>query len=111
MIEKFELVPFDKFEWDAGNLTKAQKHGLTLIEIESVFQKEVFYGLDEKHSSNEERWIAVGVTSNGKSCFSVFSFRSKSARIIRVFSARRMHLRERRVYEKRKEETKNRSVF
>jgi uncharacterized protein len=33
-------MKFDGFDWDAGNASKGQKHGLSLAEIESVFLNE-----------------------------------------------------------------------
>jgi hypothetical protein len=40
----------DGFKWDAGNIAKCQKHGLSLEEIEVFFRSKIFVAPDLKHS-------------------------------------------------------------
>ena len=85
------------FEWDTGNIAKCQKHGLSLEEIEAFFRSKIFVAPDLKHSGEEERFLAVGYSSDGKPMFVVFTIRSN---LIRPISARYMHKKEARNYEK-----------
>ena len=86
----------DGFEWDEGNIAKCQKHGLSLEEIEVFFQSRVFVAPDLKHSEDEERFLAVGYSPNGKPMFVVFTLRGN---LIRPISARYMHKKEAQNYE------------
>jgi len=55
-------MKFEGFNWDAGNINKCQKHGLTRKEIETFFlQEKIYVTPDIKHSSNEDRFLAIGV--------------------------------------------------
>jgi uncharacterized protein len=89
------------FDWDEGNRTKCQKHGLSLAEIEWVLR----YGLlrvtdDEKHSLNEKRLIAIGRTQVGRFALVGFTLRRRRGQtFIRPVTARYMHAREMRRYE------------
>lgn len=86
------------FEWDDGNLLKNwEKHKVTASECEQTFfhQPLVVAG-DEKHSTREVRFFALGQTDMGRLLFVVFAVRKK---FIRVISARDMNRRERKAYE------------
>ena len=48
------------FDWDDGNQEKCLKHGLTLEEIESVFDGIVMVLPDPNHSGVEDRSRAIG---------------------------------------------------
>lgn len=48
------------FNWDSGNREKCLKHGISVLEIESVFTRNPSVAPDPKHSSYEDRFIAVG---------------------------------------------------
>ena len=54
------------FEWDSGNRSKCQKHGLSLEEIEGLFALSVMILPDHTHSSAEERLRAIGRTTAGR---------------------------------------------
>lgn len=85
------------FEWDAGNATKVrERHGVEPAECEQAFLGEPFlvYG-DVNHSQNEERWFALGRTSESRPLFLVFTLRGP---LIRVLHARDMNRKERRFY-------------
>ena len=86
----------DGFEWDEGNIAKCQKHGLSLEEIEAFFRSKVFVAPDVKHSGEEERFLAVGSSRDGKPMFVVFTLRDN---LIRPISARYMHKKEAQNYE------------
>ena len=92
---------FDGFDWDAGNREKCLKHGVSTAEIESLFAGTVLVRPDPAHSSQEERFRAVGKTGAGRHLFLTFCWRSSNGRhLIRPISARYMHAREVRSYEK-----------
>jgi len=82
------------FNWDDGNIYKNEKkHGLKRQEIEEVFFNEpLLIKEDFKHSLNEERCFALGITNNGKRVYVVFT---KRGEFIRVISARLMNKKER----------------
>ena len=89
------------FEWDAGNREKCQKHGVSLAEIEYVLEQSPGYAPDPRHSSKEDRFIAVGRTSVGRPVFIAVTFRDTDAgTLIRPISARYMHQKEIESYEK-----------
>lgn len=83
------------FDWDAGNTEKCRKHGLLLAEIESVFADIVQVAIDDAHSINEPRQLAIGRTSSGRAAFVVFTLRRTDGETrIRPLSARYMHIKE-----------------
>jgi uncharacterized DUF497 family protein len=89
------------FDWDDGNRDKCQQHGVTIPEIESVFNRPVAVIPDPANSRIEERFKAIGVTAAGRHVFVVFTLREREATtLIRPISARYMHPKEVRYYEK-----------
>jgi len=83
------------FDWDAGNLQKCLKHGVTVADIESVFAGQVMVSPDPAHSAFEDRFKAIGKTANGRYVFLIFTLRGHSSeRLIRPISARFMHQKE-----------------
>ncbi|HEY3741751.1 MAG TPA: BrnT family toxin [Bryobacteraceae bacterium] len=88
------------FDWDEGNRTKCQKHGVSIAEIESLFATGPRVAPDPKHSAEEDRLIAAGRTSGGRPLFVAFTMRAKDhGRLIRPVSARYMHAKEVAAYE------------
>lgn len=89
------------FDWDHGNLFKSEtKHGLTRAVIEAFFQGKVRIAPDVKHSSSEDRFLAIGRANDGRPIVVAFTFREKhGAKLIRPISARYMHLKEMKKYE------------
>jgi uncharacterized DUF497 family protein len=79
------------FDWDDGNRAKAQKHGLTLSEIEHAMRTGARVAPDPVHSLREQRFIAIGRTPAGRHVFVAFCFRGAR---VRPISARYMHARE-----------------
>jgi uncharacterized DUF497 family protein len=92
-------VPVAGFDWDQGNRTKCEKHGVPVAAIESLFQQGPRVAPDLKHSADEDRFIAVGRTASGP-LFVAFTMRTKGGRrLIRPVSARFMHAKEIEAYE------------
>ena len=89
------------FEWDEGNTAKCQKHGVTITEIEAVFQHMPMVAPDIAHSKAEQRLIAIGKGAGTRLIFVVFTFRERGDETyIRPISARYMHRKEIESYEK-----------
>jgi uncharacterized DUF497 family protein len=87
-----------EFEWDEGNLEKAQKHGVSKTEIEQAyFDKKKQLLFDEKHSFSEERYILVGRNKKKRWIYTSMTIRNEK---VRIFSARYMHKKEVELYEK-----------
>ncbi|ELR96276.1 BrnT family toxin [Gloeocapsa sp. PCC 73106] len=84
------------FDWDEGNSTKCQKHGVSTEKIEELFQTQLYVAPDIKHSQDEERFFAVGRLPSGRPMFVVFKIRNN---LIRPISARYMHEKEIKQYE------------
>jgi len=59
-------MEFSGFDWDSGNRDKCQKHGVSLAEIEGIFQRQVAILPDEAHSDEERRFRAIGWTAKGR---------------------------------------------
>ena len=79
------------FDWDHGNRTKCQKHGLTLEEIEHALTNDPRVAPDPDHSHDEQRFIAVSRTAAGRPVFVAFCWRGDK---LRPISARYMHAKE-----------------
>jgi uncharacterized protein len=92
---------FDGFDWDEGNTEKCQKHGVSLGDIETLFQNDDLHiAPDIAHSDFEKRFRAVGRARSDRMLFLIFTFRKReTTTLIRVISARFMHKREAEEYE------------
>jgi uncharacterized protein len=94
-------MPPAKFDWDEGNVAKCQKHGLSQEDVEQVFRDDPYVFPDEKHSSSEDRFIAIGTAASGRHLFVAFTLRIREGvEFIRPISARYMHEKEVKSYEK-----------
>jgi uncharacterized protein len=95
-------LEFKGFDWDEGNGTKnLAKHGVSKEAIETFFGGSQTVSHDPKHSHKEQRYLAVGVTSEGRWMLVSFTIRNKAGvRLLRPISARYMHAREVKDYEK-----------
>ena len=83
------------FDWDDGNRDKCTRHGVTIAEVESVFQGEVWIFPDVAHSDRETRFLGIGQTAKGRFVFVAFTLRMRTGeRWIRPISARFMHAKE-----------------
>jgi uncharacterized DUF497 family protein len=88
------------FDWDNGNRAKCLKHGVSIAEIESLFEGNPALKADIDHSHSEVRVRAVGRARTGRHIFVVFTIRTQlGRRLIRPVSARYMHRKEVRRYE------------
>lgn len=99
---KFDCLDLEKiigFDWDDGNISKNEnKHNLKWQLIEEVFFNEPLLIVEDfKHSNNECRCFALGITNDSTKLFVVFTIREDK---IRVISARTMNKKERVEYEK-----------
>ena len=89
------------FEWDEGNRTKCQKHGVSAATIEDIFRRLIAVQPDPGHSKSEERFIAIGKDGDERGILVVFTLRARrGTRLIRPISARYMHKKEMDHYEK-----------
>jgi uncharacterized DUF497 family protein len=97
------------FEWDEGNRAKCRKHGVSVAEIEALFDRQILIVPDVSHSSGEERLRGIGKTARGRMVFLVFTIRQHAdRRLIRPISARFMHRKEIRTYEEENPDLQNR---
>jgi|SRR3954454_17032896 uncharacterized protein len=93
-------VEFSGFDWDDGNRKKCQKHGVSIDEIENLFLEQPRVAPDLLHSGEEDRFIAVGRTTERRPLFVAFTFRKSAMGVlIRPISARYMHGKEIEGYE------------
>jgi len=99
MADDFELIKWEGFDWDEGNLLKNwEKHRVSASECEQVFfNNPVVAGLDKTHSKHEARYYGLGITDAKRKLFISFTVREN---LIRVISARDMSRKERKVFEK-----------
>ena len=101
---KLDPSEWEGCDWDDGNIGKNwPKHRVTDWEIEEVFLNvPIAFGSDAGHSSEEDRYFALGQTNRARRLFVAFTVRG---RLVRPISARDMNARERRSYEALKEDT------
>jgi uncharacterized protein len=96
------------FDWDEVNLTKCQRHGVSVAEIERLLSSDPGVAPDLKHSAEEDRFIAVGRSTAGRAVFVAFTLRNKAGqRLVRPVSARYMHEKEAQRYEAASPHTQN----
>ena len=94
-------MEYTGFDCDAGNRVKCLAHGLPTAEIESVFDGPMVVLPDRDNLQGEQRFRAIGTTSQGRRAFVVFTWRNHGSReLLRPISARYMHKREVKNYEK-----------
>jgi uncharacterized protein len=86
------------FQWDEGKAAiNWSKHGVSFYEAETVFDDSLyidFYGTD--NSKDEDRYLIVGMSTEGRLLIVSYTKRGSSVRII---SAREVTKSERRIYE------------
>lgn len=96
-----KIAEYEGFDWDAGNRAKCRKHGLSIAQIERLFESTIAILPDSGHSQRERRFRAVGRDLNGRAVFVVFTMRRRGENwLIRPISARYMHRKEIGTYEK-----------
>jgi uncharacterized DUF497 family protein len=87
-----------QFEWDPvkARLNSA-KHGISFEEASTVFDDPLFITfLDEEHSTDEERYITLGLSKSNALLLVAHTDREGT---IRIISARKATKNERRFYE------------
>ena len=91
------------FEWDQRkNTENRKKHGVSFEEAQSVFLDErAVQFFDDSHSSLEERFLMLGMSSHFRLLVVVHAFDERES-VIRIISARRATRREGRHYPGRK---------
>jgi uncharacterized DUF497 family protein len=72
----------DGFEWGRREYSQMSEAWLSLEEIEGFFRSKIFVAPDVKHSEKEERFLAVGYSSDGKPMFVAFTLRGNLIRPI-----------------------------
>jgi len=95
---KLEIRGIVGFEWDAGNWRKSElKHGVAMAEVQEVLLNVPSCRVDIRHSDDEQRYVALGMTNEGRRLFVSFTVRRSR---VRVISARPMSRKERAIHEK-----------
>lgn len=93
-----------RFEWDADKaLRNRAKHGVSFRLATGVFRDPMAISIfDEDHSIDEDRWVTIGHSLEGKLLVVVHRIREAgSVRTVRIISARRATRREKRQYEEK----------
>ena len=90
-------VTFGDFEWDADKAAaNLAKHGITFEEAATVFLDLDYLLVPD--AAEPERFVAMGMSGQGRVLFVVHCERGEK---IRIISARRATRRERETYERR----------
>jgi len=83
-----------RFEWDEKkNNENIRKHGLDFSDVWQVFENPLLSKLDDRENYGEDRWIGVGMMSNGIAVVLVFT--EKERETIRIISMRKATKNER----------------
>ena len=97
------MSPAYEFEWDdAKAASNRTKHGVDFNEAMGVMLDPLLMTrLDEEHSDDEERWVSLGRSEQGRLLVVVhtFSATGPDTALVRVISARPATRREREQYE------------
>ena len=86
------------FEWDEVKAkANIKKHKVSLEEGKTIFNDPFLFTFpDNKHSENEERFINIGLSANGRVLILTHTERQD---IIRIISCRKATTHERKFYE------------
>lgn len=89
-----------KFEWDLPKATaNLKKHQVSFDEAKSVFYDEfAVQFFDEEHSSNEDRFLMLGMSSSARLLL-VCHCEHEHGEVIRIISARKATKRESAFYQ------------
>lgn len=89
-----------EFEWDASKASaNLRKHQVSFEDAKSVFYDEfAVQFFDEDHSSEEERFLMLGMSSDAKLLIVCHCEREQGA-VIRIISARKASKRESAFYQ------------
>jgi hypothetical protein len=88
-----------EFEWDENKANaNFQKHGISFDKAKTVFDDPNSITIsDSKHSSSEDRYIDIGLSSQGQLLVVVYTERGSK---IRIISSRKPTAKEAEVYER-----------
>ncbi len=90
-------------EWDPRKAKlNVRKHGIQFADAVAVLEDERALTMPDISSSEEERWVTIGLDPFGDLIVVVYTWRGDNARLI---SARKATPRERRLYEEGTYET------
>ena len=86
------------FEWDEVKAKEnLKKHGVNFEEGKTIFNDSFLFTFpDIEHSVNEERYINIGLSANGRILIVIHTERQEK---IRIISCRKATARERKFYE------------
>jgi len=86
------------FEWDEAKAKRnLQKHGISFLEAQAVFNDPLLVTFeDEEHSNGETRYVSIGMSDRGRILAIVHVERNDR---IRLISCRKATVREQRLYE------------
>ena len=78
-----------RFEWDPGKAARnIKRHGISFDEAATIFDDPMFTTvIDQEHSSDEERYITIGLSSGGRLLIIAHTDREGQVRIISVRKA------------------------
>jgi uncharacterized protein len=87
------------FEWDPEKAAlNRRKHRVSFEEARSVFfDEQAIQFVDESHSTEEDRYLMLGVSMRLRLLLVAHTYRARDS-VIRIISARRATLREAREY-------------
>lgn len=86
------------YEWDEEKAARnLEKHGISFLDAATVFDDPLYVDFyDPDHSSNEQRYLVIGMSREGHLVIVSYTERND---VIRFISAREVTSTERRVYE------------
>jgi uncharacterized DUF497 family protein len=81
------------FEWDPNKAkSNRDKHGLSFEETATVFRDPMAFSIfDDEHSTNDERWVTIGISNSGRLLVVCHTFQRYNDNnvAIRIFSGRK----------------------
>jgi len=88
-----------KFEWDSKKASSNKtKHQITFEEAQTVFlDSNALLIPDPEHSSTEQRFIIMGLSTENRALVVVHCFRKEKS-VIRIISARKAGTKEQKTY-------------
>lgn len=90
------------FEWDAKKAEKnLKKHGVSFDLAVTVFNDRLHLSIPDRASTQEERWITVGMAADQKTLVVVHTYKEYSSgdEMVRIISARTATKKEKEDYE------------
>jgi uncharacterized DUF497 family protein len=89
------MPPVAEFDWDDGSRNQCQRHGVSIVEIETLFRRAIVILPDAAHSVMEEHFSAEGKTEEDRHVVIALTLRVyRDVFYSRPISARDMYRRE-----------------